>query len=735
MFLKKLLFGSLILFPLFVSAQFSQQEVNRFSATAKNVTIIRDKWGVPHIYGKTDADAVFGLLYAQCEENFPRVERNYLEMMGRLSEIEGKNSIYDDLEIRLIYDSNAAKSDYQKSPEWFKKLLNAFADGINYFLVTHPNVKPQVLKKFHPWFPLLYTDGSIAPTQTGGLTTQDLLELYSSKDIAINATPKRQLAFDQIAPNGSNGFAIAPTKTANGKTLLYINPHVTFYFRAEVHIVSEEGLNAYGAVTWGQFFVYQGFNEYCGWMHTSSYADVADLYKEQIVRNGTSLSYKYDSKTLPVKTKKISILYKENDVLKEKVFTTYSTHHGPVMGSRGGEWLSLKENNRSLNSLMQSWLRTKAKGFKDFRKVMDMKANNSNNTVFADYQGNIAYWHGNFMPRRNPEIDWTMPVDGSLSSNEWKGVHPLDSIVHVYNPSSGWIQNCNSTPFTSAGESSPEKDKFPRYMAPDGENFRAINAIRLLKNERGLTLEGLIEKVGYNRKLSAFDLLLPALFESYGQLSSEDSLVYLLKEPIDILRTWDRISNEESIATTLAIEWGTLMLSKARQAQTPEQSSNVVETFTSTLQNTTSKERLEFLRQSLNSLTQLYGTWKTPWGKINRYQRTPDKFDDSLPSVPVGLAPGTWGSLPSYASRRSANTINRYGVSGNSFIACVEFGQRLRARTVITGGQSFDPHSPHYTDQAEMFIQGRFKEINFYKEDVMKNKAEMYKPGKSWSKD
>ena len=207
----------LILVPSISFSQFSTQEINKYKAQAKNVTIIRDKWGIPHIYGKTDADAVFGLLYAQCEENFPRVEKNYLEMMGRLSEVEGKSLLYQDLEMRLIYDSNEAISDYKKSPAWFRKLLDAFADGINYYLVKNPSVKPLLLKKFYPWFPLLYTDGSIGPTQTGGLNTADIGALYkfTNANITAFALPLKP-AYD-ADPMGSNGFAIAPSRTESKK--------------------------------------------------------------------------------------------------------------------------------------------------------------------------------------------------------------------------------------------------------------------------------------------------------------------------------------------------------------------------------------------------------------------------------------------------------------------------------------------------------------------------------------
>jgi acyl-homoserine-lactone acylase len=280
----------LLLLPFYTLAQnFSPAEIAAWESQAKQVTVIEDKWGIPHIYGKRDADAVFGLLYVQCSQNFARVERNYLEIMGRLSEVDGADRLYEDLQMRLIYDTAAAKSDYEKSPAWFKDLLHAFAAGVNYYLYKHPEVKPAVLNRFEPWFPLLYTDGSIAPTQTGGLTVRDLKHFYEGKEEATSFL-RPELSINNFKTTGSNGFAIAPSRTASKNAILYINPHVTFYFRTEVHLVSEEGLNTYGAVTWGQFFVYQGFNEFCGWMHTSSYADVADVYAETVQKKGKRLS-------------------------------------------------------------------------------------------------------------------------------------------------------------------------------------------------------------------------------------------------------------------------------------------------------------------------------------------------------------------------------------------------------------------------------------------------------------
>ncbi len=378
------------------------------------------------------------------------------------------------------------------------------------------------------------------------------------------------------------------------------------------------------------------------------------------------------------------------------------------MGSRNGEWLSLKENNRSLTALMQSWLRTKAKGFEDFKKIMNMRSNSSDNTVFADDKGNIAYWHGNFIPKRNPNLDWAAPVDGTTSSTEWKDLHSLDEMVHVYNPGTGWIQNCNSTPFTVSGNSSPKKEKYPTYMAPDLENYRAINAERLLDEKNDLTIDRLIKEVGYSHYLSAFEVLLPQLFIAFDELSETDSLKQILSEPIDLLKAWDKNSSASSVATTLAIGWASRIMKEVSSA-----------------------EKLNLLHDTIKDLQKRFGSWKIPWGEINRYQRVgPDEnFDDNKSSIPVGLASATWGSLPSFQSRHFANSNKRYGFSGNSFIACVEFGKTIKAKSIITGGQSFDPSSQHFTDQAQMYIDGNFKDVLFYKEDVLKHVERKYHPG------
>ncbi len=740
-FIKKVISIQLLLLtflPIQLLAQlFSSTEISKWEKQAKQVTIVRDNWGIPHIYGKTDADAVFGLLYAQCEDDFKRVEMNYIEKLGRMSEIKGEEELKNDLYIKLIIDSAEAVADYKKSPVWFQQLLNAYADGINYYLYKHPNVKPALLTRFKPWYQLLWTDGSIGAISTGDVTEDDVKNFYLGGNAPVVAKTKSLLE-ENIT--GSNGFAIAPSKTESGNAILYINPHVTFYFRPEVQVVSEEGLNVYGAVTWGQFFIYQGFNEYCGWMHTSSIVDVADLYKEKIVKKNNQFFYEYNKGLKPVTQKLITLRYKKDNVIQTKIITTYSTHHGPIMANRNGQWISVRGYNRSLKSLMQSFLCTKTKGLEDYKKNMSMYANTSNNTVFADNKGNIAYWHGDYVPRRDKKLNWSLPVDGTTTATEWKGLHTLDEIVHIYNPASGWIQNCNSTPFTVSGNSSPKKANYPAYMAPDGENFRGINAARVLNAENKFTIDKTIA-AGYDRKLSAFEILIPALVSSFEKnIFATDSLYSQLAEPIQVLKKWDYYSSENSVATTLAIEWAQKVTTSIQRVYIDEGWDDQVTLVKKFAATATKEELLPPLLAVIKELKNKFGKWEIAWGEINRYQRISgdiaQKYQDDQPSFPVGFASASWGMLPSYNSRTFPGTKKRYGVHGNSFICAVEFvrkdsfgGKKVKAKSLLAGGESGDENSKHFFDQGLMYSKGEFKDVLFYKEDVLKHVERSYHPG------
>ncbi len=518
---------------------------------AQGITIVRDNWGIAHITGKTDADAVFGMMYAQAEDDFNRVETNFINSQGRLAEAEGEGEVYRDLRMKLFIDPADMKAQYAKAPEWLQKLMTAWADGLNFYLATHPNVKPRVITKFEPWMALTFSEGSIG----GDIERVNLTQLENF----YGKGPKQMASVDEFIypaePTGSNGFAIAPSNSASGKALLWINPHTSFFFRSEAQVTSEEGLNAYGASTWGQFFIYQGFNERAGWMHTSSGVDNIDEYLETVIKKDDGFYYKYGTEERKMTTSVISVPYKTATGMAKKDFTIYRTHHGPVVREADGKWVSVRLMQEPLKALEQSYSRTKAKGYKDFKQTMELHTNSSNNTVFADADGTIAYFHANFIPKRDPKFDWTKPVDGSNPATEWQGIHSVDEAPNVMNPPNGWIQNTNNWPYSVAGANSPKKKDYPAYVESGTENPRGIHAIRVLDKKKDFTPDSLIA-AAFDSYLTEFDILVPRLLKAYDATAASNPLKAKLADQIKALRGWDYRWSVTSVPTALAVYWG-----------------------------------------------------------------------------------------------------------------------------------------------------------------------------------
>jgi acyl-homoserine-lactone acylase len=699
-------------------------ELARWEQQARNVTIIRDDWGIPHIYGKTDAAAVFGLLYAQAEDDFNRVEINYLNAMGRLAEAEGESAIYQDLRMKLFIDPDSLRARYAASPQWLQRLMTAFADGLNFYLHTHPEVKPRVITRFEPWMALSFTEGSI-----GGdierINLRRLQDFYGGDSTRPRGGDEDEHDLD---PQGSNGFAIAPANTLNRRALLLINPHTSFFFRAEVQVVSEEGLNAYGAVTWGQIFVYQGFNERAGWMHTSSGVDNIDEYLETVTQRDGRTVYRYGAEERPVTVSTITVPYKTAAGMARKTFTVYRTHHGPVVRSVGDQWVSVRLMQDPIDALTQSYSRTKATDYDAFRRTMDLHTNSSNNTIFADASGNIAYFHANFIPVRDTQFDWTRAVDGSNPATEWRGVLSVEQSPHLRNPASGWLYNANNAPWSAAGAASPRKQDYPRYVESGGESARGRHAIRVLQDTRDFTLNSLIA-AAYDPYLPWFEQPVPALLRAWDAAPATDSLKAKLAEPIATLRAWDLRWSAASVPTTLAVFWGDHV--ERRVSADAGRAGAAMDAYIGG--QVPGAQLLQDLAWTVDTLTAVFGKWQTPWGEINRFQRlTGDivhPFADSGTSIPVPFTASRWGSLAAFGARPYPGTRKWYGTYGNSFVAVVEFGDSVRARAVTAGGLSGDPRSPHFNDQAARYAAGDLREVYFYRSQLVGHTEREYHPG------
>ena len=706
-----------------LAAPAAADDLARWRAEAARVSIVRDDWGIAHVRGKSDADAVFGMAYAQAEDDFNRVETNYINAMGRLAEAEGPSAIWQDLRMKLFVDPKDLQSKYAKSPPWLRALMVGWADGLNYYLATHPEVKPRVIRRFEPWMALSFTEGSIG----GDIERVSLAELEAFYGGTRSAVRDDPFAFRE--PSGSNGIAISPSITRGGHALLLINPHTSFFFRSELQVTSEAGLNAYGAVTWGQFFVYQGFNAHAGWMHTSSGVDVVDEFAETISWKGGKPFYRYGAEERPVTVATIVVPYKADDGKPaSRRFTVYRTHHGPIVRQADGKWIAIALMQKPVEALQQSYLRTKATDYASFLKVAELKANSSNNTLFADDRGETAYLHPQFIPKRDDRFDYTRPVDGSDPATDWKGLHALSESPQVKDPPNGWVFNTNDWPYSGAGPYSPKREAFPKYMDTAGENPRGLHATRVLEGRRNFTREGLMA-AAYDPYLPAFEKLIPTLEKAYRETPDSDPLKPRLAEEVGALAGWDLRWTAASSETSLAVFWGEALWAKAA----PEARKAGMSVYDYMAEKSPASDKLAALAEASDRLTADFGSWRTPWGEINRFQRLSgdivQKFRDDGPSIPTPFTSAQWGSLASFGAKRYPGTKRYYGTSGNSFVAVVEFGPRVRALAVTAGGESGHPQSTHFNDQAERYASGRLREVYFYPDQLTGHTERQYRPG------
>src|SRR5438876_4070243 len=414
--------------------------------------------------------------------------------------------------------------------------------------------------------------------------------------------------------------------------------------------------------------------------------------------------------------------------MSEKTFTVFRTQHGPIIRSENGKWVSISLMQEPLKALTQSYTRIKAKDYKEFKQTLELHTNSSNNTIFADAEGDIAYFHGNFIPRRDPKFDWTKPVDGSDPATDWHGLLSVDETPKLLNPASGWLYNSNDSPWSAAGPSSPKKSDYPAYVDNGVESARGLHAIRVLQSKRDFTLDSFIE-AAYDSFLTWFEKPMPALVKAWDQMPAGDPLKMKLSEQISLLRAWDLRWSQTSVPTSLAVFWAEDIQrsvgADARRARVP------VQEYVAS--KATADQMLKSLSNASDKLAADFGTWKTAWGDINRFQRLTDDivhpFTDTGPSIPVGFTSAVWGSLASFGARPYKGSKKIYGTSGNSFVAVVEFGKTVRAKAVTAGGESGNLSLPHLHDQAKRYSTVDLREVYFYPSQLKGHTERQYHPG------
>ncbi|MBS0254300.1 MAG: penicillin acylase family protein [Proteobacteria bacterium] len=682
------------------------------AAAKAPVVIQRDSWGIAHISGASDADAVYGMIYAQAEDDFNRIETNYLTALGRLAEADGEGggegALWQDLRQRMFFPHALLKAEYARAPAWLKALCRAWADGLNAYLADHPGTHPRVIRHFEPWMALSFTEGSIGG-DVERVPVAPLQGIYGGgKTLALASTP-----VGPALPQGSNGMAVGPSHSANGHALLLINPHTSFFFRSEQQVTSQQGLNAYGASTWGQFFIYQGFNEKAGWMHTTSSIQRVDRFAESVVMRHGQPFARHGGKLEPLQRRPITLSFRRADgTLGQRTITTWASRHGPITAQEGDKWIASAMMVRPLAALEQSFLRTKVHNLAEFRRVGALKANSSNDTLFADSKGEFAYFHPQFVPVRNARADYRHPVNGADPANDWRGTHSLASLPQVVNPANGWVFNVNDGPWWAAGKDSPKRTAFPPYMDASGADARTPHAARVLGANPRFTLDGLIQ-AAYDPWLPEFARQLPLLFAA-DQRQPDPARA----AAIALLKGWDCRWSAQSTATSLAVFWAEA-LSAMGEADAARADLSEQDWMAS---RASDAQRLAALDQAMARLTADFGGWQVPWGEINRYQRNDgairQSFDDAKSSRPVPFASSRWGSLAAFEAKAYPGTHRWYGTRGNSFVAVVEFGPKVVAKAVSAGGQNGDPANPHFADQAQRYADGALRPVWFYPEDL-----------------
>jgi penicillin amidase len=680
----------------------------RWTEVARSVTIHRDTYGVPHVLGPTDASCVFGYLHAQAEDNFAQIEESTIAALGRTAEIDGEAALPGDLLVRALEVPRLAREEYGRADGRLRELCDAAAAGLNFFLARNPQVKPRLLTRFEPWHVFARARHGIYIQFVLGSTGVSLKELGGVV---------------QEVKEGSNMWAVSPSRTDSGHAFLFINPHQPFFGPGqfyEGHVRSGEGWNVSGASFLGALSPTLGHNEHLAWSHTVNAPDIADVYLETFDDPTRPLAYRHGDgyRTAVEWTEEIGVKTPQGVVSRK--LRLLKTHHGPVVGEREGKKLTLRLSRFEEGGAVQAWYAlTRAKSVAELKQVLSSCAIPMFNTLAADRQGDIFYVYSGAVPRRSLDFDWSKPVDGSDPRTEWQGYHAFAELPQLENPRCGYLQNCNQSPFFTTDDENPRAADFPKYMVGEGDNGRARISRRILSRPGRISFEAW-SRAAWDTTVLAAEEGVPRIAAALQQLAEhEPERARKLQPVVAMLQTWDQVSTVESKAMTVFALWHER---RKPGAPPPDQIPLLHE--------------IVALEEVVERLTTAHGTWQVPWGEVNRLQRVQGvvppgvgPFSDELPSLPVAGAPGPLGIVFNFYARPPGKQKRLYGLGGHSFVSVVDLGAAVEARSVLVFGQSADPRSPHHFDQAPLYARRQFKPAWFALEEVRANSERTYHPG------
>jgi acyl-homoserine-lactone acylase len=726
----------------------------RASQMAKTITIYRDKYGVPHIYAPTDAACIFGFVYAQAEDYFWQVEDSYLRALGRAAEVYGEKELANDLVNQALQISDYSKQEYARAEPRSREFYQAMADGLNYFLSKHPEVKPRAIQRYEPWHALalgrfllyqsfIYRKSGLNPNEilkavreTTADTNQTISLLPQTLDWIAQqeqAEQDQQLLSQHV---GSNMWAVRPGKAANAKALLLINPHQPFFGPGqwyEGHLVSEQGWDLTGACLFGAPFPSIGHNQSLAWSHTVNEPNVTSVYRMTFDQPEQPLSYRYGDQYKQASELKVTIGVKTSaGSVQPRKFTILKTHLGPIVAKRDDQLMAIRLAKIEEGGALEQWYAMgRAKNIAEFKQAMQVCNVPMFNAIAADNAGDIFYVYGAAIPKRDPKFDWFKPVDGSDPATQWQGYHGFAELPQTENPQCGFLQNCNQSPWTTTSsgkeladgqlDENPQPAQYPSYMVGEKnrDNGRARISRRILANGNNFDFESW-SKLAFDTRIIEAEDKIPDLVREWEALSeTEPQRAARLRDAVELLRRWDCVSTTQSVEMTLfslTYERVMQMLAKRDLLNSP---------------------RIRALESTISELEKQFDTWRVGWGQINRLQRIhgsdidgqgSGKFSDDLPSLPVAGAPGTVGVVFNFYAQPQPGQKLRYGVAGHSFVGVVELNDKVRAKSVLQFGQSADPKSTHWFDQGQLYARGEFKPAWYTVDEVQANSSGGYHP-------
>ena len=672
----------LCIFIFLIISHFLYGESISIKSLEFSAKIERDEWGVPHIYGKRDADVSFGLAYAHAQDDFTTIFDILLATRGELASVYGKGAAVNDYYVHLMDLWNTIDTNYESDvADDVKLLCDGYAAGLNLFLEDYPK---QGKKNIYPVFgkDLIAGFSHRMPLMFG---LDGVMKKLSKKTrpqlIGLNGDDENDESFKMVA---SNVFAIAPHRSSDGYTRLWINSHqpwdgpVAWY---EAHFISEEGWDFYGGLFPGSPVPLLGHNPYLGWGHTVNSPDLIDVYELKINPNNKD-QYWFEGEWMEMKVRKVPIKVKLfgpfywtfKRMVKESI-------HGPVMEFDHGTYAIRISSLKNLK-FVEEWYRMgKAQNYAEFREAMEIHALPMFNTGYADKDGNIFYVYNAKIPKREDGYNWHELLAGDENANIWTSYVPFDSLPQVLNPPDGFLQNCNSNPYLATGNMEDVSKPLPEWTGIETyQTNRALRALETFGADSSISRDDFF-KYKYDTQYSSNSVIAKVRDRYIKEMVNEKDPKLI--SALTLIKEWDLSADSSNTAAALAM----IVLPNA---------------FNEDDLNYEIEDITQKLVETIDYLETTFGRIDVPLGMVLRLVR-------GKTNLPLSGGPGLLRAI--YFKKKDDMYVGR---AGDCYFQAVEWGSNgeLNAWSIHQFGSATSIESSiHYDDQAKLFSKHIMKQI------------------------